>query len=84
MLSISGGVTTALVLPGSANSIGKRLPLIVSSSFTDLSVFRWSSIPNQVAAHNREDSDVHASRNTLRISEWDRLEADETRMWSVS
>ena len=55
-LSISGGITTAVVLPGSANAIGTFEIFATMFLQFDLSleIIRWSSVPHQTATHIRK------------------------------
>ena len=55
-LSIAGGVTTALVLPGSANAIGTHR---TSFLLFDLRWNRWSGISHQASPHPRTFSIFH-------------------------
>lgn len=48
-LSVSGGVTTALVLPGSADAIGSRRINVRRTQSN--SIHRWPSFPDQIEAH---------------------------------
>ena len=49
-LSISGGVTTSLILPGSANAIGSY-HLITTRSHLNPRGHRWPGIPHQTSHH---------------------------------
>jgi len=49
-LSISGGVTTANVLPGSADAIGCTV-LLFARIHTYARIFRWTSVYYQVEVH---------------------------------
>ena len=58
LLSIAGGVTTSLVLPGSVNAIGKIFEIIV---FMRITLFRWPGICYQASPDNRTITFVHAT-----------------------
>jgi hypothetical protein len=62
-LSISGGVTTANVLPGSANAIG-AITLIHLYGVVNTS-YRWPGLRYQASSHRGTLSLVYAPRTTL-------------------
>ena len=53
-LSVSGGVTTALILPGSANAIGKlRLEVTKVKGYdSPMSKCRWTRCSHQTSSHS--------------------------------
>jgi hypothetical protein len=57
LLSIAGGVTTSLVLPGSANAIGK---IPETLDFLRMTLFRWPGICYQASRDNRTITFVYA------------------------
>ncbi len=60
-LSIAGGVTTAIVLPGSLNAIGDSCFLSLRESW--LSVMgRWSGLYDKAEENGRTFANLHASR----------------------
>ena len=50
-LSISGGVTTSLILPGSANAIGSFCIVAIPLGFDPCLAHRRSGIPHQTSHH---------------------------------
>lgn len=64
-LSISGGVTTANVLPGSANAIG----MYILSIWDNVSLMesRWTSVHNQIAPNARAIVILNASRTPFHV-----------------
>lgn len=63
-LAVAGGVTSSLILPGSANAIGKVRPL--SNVCNNLKWHsRRTSICNKIKAHERTLSNINASRATV-------------------
>jgi hypothetical protein len=62
LLSIAGGVTTSLVLPGSANAIGKVSEILV---FLRITLFRWPGVCYQASRDSRTITFIHAARTTL-------------------
>jgi len=64
-LSIAGGVTTAIVLPGSGNAIGHHIFSVVARFLLRVR-HRWSGIYNQVAENGRTLANIHVTRASPR------------------
>jgi len=62
LLSIVGGVTTSLVLPGSANAIGKISKIL---AFLKITLFIWPGVCYQASRDSRTITFVHAARTAL-------------------
>ena len=62
LLSIAGGVTTSLVLPGSANAIGKFSEILF---FLKITLFRWPGVCYQASRDSRTITFDHAARTAL-------------------
>jgi hypothetical protein len=85
--SVSGGVTTSLILPGSADAIGELLVKVLNRS--DQCNYRWTGVCGQVTTDNRRIAYVTSPGASV-CSQWHRsnraatLETHETRHWRES
>lgn len=66
-LSISGGVTTANVLPGSANAIGRFETLRRENYVFNVSIVRWSSFYYQAPPYYRTVFFSYATRTSFHV-----------------
>lgn len=67
--TVAGGVTTALILPGSADAIGEasHCPRHAKLKLMKTRSFRGAGICYQVKTYKRALADVHASGATVRL-----------------
>ena len=60
-LSIAGGITTAIVLPGSVNAIGNFVFLSLRESWLSVNG-RWSGLYDKAEENERTLANLHATR----------------------
>lgn len=64
-LTLAGGVTTALVLPGSAVAIGRQIDFIVLIYFPNLCRCRWSGLCDQAKGNVRKIIFLYVGRTSI-------------------